>query len=137
MTRVSYGLDDTIRAYLLANQPPEHPVLTELRGVTATMTRSRMQISPEQGHFLTFLLRLMQAKRVLEIGTFTGYSSLCMALALPPDGRVVACDSSEEWTDVARGFWVKGGVADKVELRLGAAVDTLKALVKMNAWPVQ
>jgi predicted O-methyltransferase YrrM len=129
MTRVTYGLDDTIRAYLLANEPPEHPLLAELRDVTATMSRSRMQISPEQGHFLVFLLRLIGAKRVLEVGTFTGYSSLAMALALPPEGRIVACDVSKEWTDVARRYWAKAGVAGKVELRLGSAVDTLQGLI--------
>jgi predicted O-methyltransferase YrrM len=129
MTRATYGLDESIRTYLLANQPPEHPLLAELREVTATMTRSRMQISPEQGHFLSFLIRLIGARRVLEVGTFTGYSSLCMAFALPPEGRIVACDVSKEWTDVARQFWAKAGVADKVELRLGVAVETLNALV--------
>jgi predicted O-methyltransferase YrrM len=129
MTRVTYGLDDTIRVYLLANEPPEHPLLRELRELTSTMSRSRMQIAPEQGHFLAFLLRLIEARRVLEVGTFTGYSSLCMALALPSDGRIVACDASREWTDVARRFWAKAGVAERVELRLGAAVDTLRALI--------
>ena len=109
MTRVTYGLDETIREYLLANQPPEHPLLAELRESTATMSRSRMQISPEQGHFLAFLVRLIGARRVLEVGTFTGYSSLCMALALPSDGRIVACDVSAEWTDVAKQFWKKAG----------------------------
>jgi O-methyltransferase len=130
MTRATYGLDDTIRAYLLANQPPEHPLLAELREVTATMTRSRMQISPEQGHFLAFLVRLIGARRVLEIGTYTGYSSLCMALAMPPDGRVVACDKSEEWTDVAKQFWKRAGLANRIELRLGSAIDTLNELIK-------
>jgi O-methyltransferase len=130
MTRVTYGLDETVRAYLLANQPPEHPLLAELREVTATMTRSRMQISPEQGHFLAFLIRLTGAHRVLEVGTYTGYSSLCMALAMPSDGRIVACDKSEEWTDVARQFWKKAGLADRIELRIGSAVDTLEALAK-------
>jgi predicted O-methyltransferase YrrM len=130
MTRATYGLDETIRAYLLANQPPEHPLLAELREVTATMTRSRMQISPEQGHFLAFLVRLIGAHRVLEVGTYTGYSSLCMALAMPPDGRIVACDKSEEWTDVARQFWKKAGLDNRIELRLGRAVDTLEGLIK-------
>jgi O-methyltransferase len=130
MTRATYGLDETIRAYLVANQPPEHPLLAELREVTATMTRSRMQISPEQGHFLAFLIRLIGARRVLEVGTYTGYSSLCMALALPPDGRVVACDKSAEWTDVAKRFWNKAGLGDRIELRLGSAVDTLEGLIK-------
>ena len=130
MTRATYGLDETIRAYLLANQPREHPLLAELREVTATMTRSRMQISPEQGHFLAFMVRLIGARRVLEVGTYTGYSSLCMALALPPDGRIVACDKSAEWTDVAKRFWGKAGLADRMELRIGSAVDTLEDLVK-------
>ena len=129
MTRATYGLDETIREYLLANQPPEHPLLAELRDVTATMTRSRMQISPEQGHFLAFLIRLIGARRVLEVGTYTGYSSLCMALALPFEGRIVACDKSKEWTDVAKRFWSKAGLADRIELRLGSAVDTLDALI--------
>jgi predicted O-methyltransferase YrrM len=101
----------------------------ELRETTSTMSKSRMQISPEQGHFLSFLVRLIGARRVLEVGTFTGYSSLCMALALPPEARIVALDVSKEWTDVARRFWAKAGVADKVELRLGSAVDTLQALI--------
>ena len=79
-----------------------------------------MQISPEQGHFLAFLVRLIGARRVLEVGTYTGYSSLCMALALPPDGRIVACDKSAEWTDVARQYWSKAGLADRIELRLGS-----------------
>jgi predicted O-methyltransferase YrrM len=130
MTRVTYGIDETIREYLLANQPSEHPLLAELREVTATMTRSRMQISPEQGHFLTFLIRLTGARRVLEVGTYTGYSSLCMALALPPDGRIVACDKSAEWTDVAKRYWSKAGLANMIELRLGSAVETLEALIK-------
>lgn len=130
MTRVTYGIDETVREYLLANQPSEHPLLAELREVTATMTRSRMQISPEQGHFLTFLIRLIGARRVLEVGTYTGYSSLCMALVLPPDGRIVACDKSAEWTDVAKRYWSKAGLANMIELRLGSAVDTLEALIK-------
>ena len=123
MTRATYGLDDTVRDYVVANQPPEHPLLAELREITATMTRSRMQISPEQGHFLAFLVRLIGARRVLEVGTYTGYSSLCMALAMPSDFRIVACDISEEWTSVARQFWKKAGLADRIELRIGSAVE--------------
>jgi predicted O-methyltransferase YrrM len=130
MTRATYGLDETIRAYLVANQPPEHPLLAELRQVTSTMTRSRMQISPEQGHFLAFLIRLVGARRVLEVGTYTGYSSICMALAMPPDGRIVACDNSKEWTDVARRYWAKAGLAERIEFRLGSAVDLLPDLIK-------
>ena len=130
MTRATYGLDETIRAYLLENQPAEHALLAELRELTATMTRSRMQISPEQGHFLSFLIRLTGARRVLEVGTYTGYSSICMAFAMPPDGRIVACDNSVEWTDVAKRFWKKAGLADRIELRLGSALDSFEALIK-------
>ena len=130
MTRTTYGLDETVLAYLIANQPPEHLLLTELRDVTSTMTRSRMQISPEQGHFLSFMVRLVGARRILEVGTYTGYSSLCMALAMPSDGKIVACDKSAEWTDVAKRFWAKAGLADRIELRLGSAVDTLEALIR-------
>ena len=130
MTRATYGLDDTVRDYVVANQPAEHPLLAELREITATMTRSRMQISPEQGHFLAFLVRLIGARRVLEIGTYTGYSSLCMALAMPSDFQIVACDVSEEWTNVARQFWKKAGLGDRIDLRIGSAVDSMEALVK-------
>jgi predicted O-methyltransferase YrrM len=87
-----------------------------------------MQVAPEQGPLLAFVLRLMDARRVLELGTFTGYSALAMALALPPQGRIVTCDISEEWTAIARRFWDKGGVTGKIELRLGPAVDTLRRL---------
>jgi len=130
MTRATYGLDETIRAYLIENQPAEHALLAQLRELTATMTRSRMQISPEQGHFLSFLIRLTGARRVLEVGTYTGYSSICMALAMPPDGRIVACDNSVEWTDVARRFWKRAGLSDRIELRIGSALDSFEALIK-------
>src|SRR5258708_27831653 len=105
MTRTTLGLDDDLHAYLLASEPPEHPLLAELRGETARTTdfKARMQISPEQGHLLVFLGRLIGARRVLEIGTFTGYSSLAMALGLP-DARIIACDASAEWTATARRF---------------------------------
>src|SRR4051794_36660016 len=85
-------LEDSLYAYLQANEPPEHPELTKLREVTKAMPRGRMQIAPEQGHFLAFLVRLIGGRRTLEIGTFTGYSALAVALALPADGRVVGCD---------------------------------------------
>jgi O-methyltransferase len=129
MTRTSFGLDDHLHAYLIANEPPEHPLLGELRAVTAKTTdyKARMQISPEQGHFLVFLGRLIGAARVLEVGTFTGYSSLAMALGLP-EVRIVTCDASAEWTGTARRFWERAGVAPRIELRLGPAVDTLRKL---------
>jgi caffeoyl-CoA O-methyltransferase len=88
-----------------------------------------MQISPEQGQFMALLAELIGARRVLEVGTFTGYSALAVALALPADGRIVACDVNEDTTAVARRYWAEAGVADKIELRLGPAVDTLEALL--------
>jgi O-methyltransferase len=133
MTRATIGLDDKTYAYLLQQQPPEHPLLVELRALTSVMPRARMQIAPEQGHFLAFLCRTIGARRVLEVGTFTGYSALAMALALPHDGRIVACDVSAEWTAIGRGFWAKAGVADKIELRLGPAVATLQQLEREGA----
>ena len=131
MTRATYGLDETVRAYVVANQPPEHPLLAELREITATMTRSRMQISPEQGHFLAFLVRLIGARRVLEVGTYTGYSSLCMALAMPSDGRIVACDESAEWTNVAQAVLEEGRASPTgSSCALAARSISMEALVK-------
>ena len=92
------------------------------------MEWARMQISPEQGAFLTLLVQLLGARRVLEVGTFTGYSALCMALALPEDGELVACDVSDEWTSVGRRYWDEAGVGHKVDLRLAPALETLAAL---------
>lgn len=130
MARESIGLDQGLHEYIVKAHPPEHPVLTELREITATMPLAIMQIAPEQGAFLAFLLRMTGARNVLEIGTFTGYSALAMALALPPDGRIVACDVSDEWTSVGRTHWQKAGVADKIDLRLAPALETLAALLE-------
>jgi len=126
-------LDDSLYAYLQANEPPEHPELAKLREVTKAMPRGRMQIAPEQGHFLAFLVRLIGARRTLEIGTFTGYSALAVALALPADGRVVGCDRSEEWVSVGRPFWARAGVAGKIDIRIGPAVDSLRQLEQEGA----
>jgi predicted O-methyltransferase YrrM len=106
----------------------EHPVLAALREETAKLPEHEMQIGPDQGAFMALLVRISGATRILEIGTFTGYSSTAMALALPADGRIVCCDVSREWTDVARRAWTDAGVADRVELRLGPAVETLPML---------
>jgi len=133
-TRARAALDDNaLYAYLQAQQPPEHPELEKLREVTRTMPRGRMQIAPEQGHFLAVLARLTGARRTLEIGTFTGYSALAMALALPADGRIVACDVSEEWVGIGRPFWQRAGVADKIEVRIGPAIDTIRQLERDGA----
>jgi O-methyltransferase len=117
-----------LHAYIV-DRVDEHPVLRQLRAETAPMPQSNMQIGADQGAFMAQLVRLMGARRCLEIGTFTGYSSTAVALALPADGRIVCCDISTEWTDIARRAWIDAGVADKVEMRIGPAVDTLDALL--------
>ena len=129
MSNRSIGLDEDLHAYLLSTGVREPEVLTRLREETASMPNANMQIAPEEGAFLAMLVRLLDAKRVLEVGTFTGYSSTAMALALPPLGRIVCCDVSREWTDVALRYWTDAGVADRVDLRLGPAADTLESLL--------
>lgn len=129
MSTTSFALPETLRAYLLANSVRETDLLRELRETTATLPMGRMQISPEQGQFMALLVQMLGARRCLEVGVFTGYSSLSVALALPADGSVVACDVSEEWTKVARGFWARAGVAGKIDLRLAPAVETLDRLL--------
>ena len=123
-------IDDRLYAYLLAHQPPEHDQLRALRARTNVLPDARMQITPEQGHFLALLVRLVAARQVLEIGTFTGYSALAMALALPPGGRLTACDVDAESTSIARQYWKQAGVADKIDLRLASAIDSLAHLEK-------
>ena len=110
-------IDERLYAYVLAHEPPEHEQLRALRQRTRKMPDASMQITPEQGHLLALLVRLMAARRVLEIGTFTGYSALAVALALPADGRIVACDISEAWTSIGRQYWQRAGVANKIELQ--------------------
>ena len=104
-------------------------MLARLRAATASLPLAQMQIGPEQGQLMALLARLMGAKRCIEIGVFTGYSSLAVALALPPDGRILACDVSEEWTAIARRFWREAGVEHKIELKLQPAVRTLEQLL--------
>ncbi len=129
MTLRSIGLDDAVRAYLMEVSVREPDVLRRLREETAALPMAAMQIGPEQGQFMALLVELVGARRTLEIGVFTGYSSLWVALALPPEGSIVACDVSEEWTAVGRRYWREAGVADKIELRLAPALETLDALL--------
>lgn len=129
MANRSLTLTDALYDYLLRNSLREPAVLAELRAETSRLPSSSMQIAPEQGQFMALLVELIGARRTLEIGTFTGYSSLCVALALPADGTVTACDVSEEYTAVARRYWAKAGVAEKVDLRLAPAVETLDGLL--------
>jgi predicted O-methyltransferase YrrM len=121
-------LSAIIARYIQEHGVREPQVLRELRAATARVPHSGMQIGADQGAFMAMLVRLTGAKRCLEIGTYTGYSALAVALALPKDGRIVCCDVSEEWTAVGKPFWEKAGVAQKIDLRLAPASDTLKKL---------
>ena len=128
MSNRTINLTDEVVDYVHRYGVREHPVLAALRERTAPMPQSSMQIGPDQGAFMAMLVKLTGAKRILEIGTFTGYSSTAMALALPPDGRITCLDVSKEWTDIARQAWADAGVADRIELRLGPASETLATL---------
>jgi predicted O-methyltransferase YrrM len=127
--RHTHVLNDAVYDYLLAVSLREPPLLARLREETAALPRAMMQISPEQGQFMALLAELIGARRVLEVGTFTGYSALVVALALPADGRLLTCDVNEQTTAIARRYWDEAGVADKIDLRLGPAVETLDALL--------
>ncbi len=116
--------------YMLDVSLREHPVLRDLREATSNMSLAVMQVAPEQAQFMQLLIRLIQAKNVLELGTFTGYSALAMALALPEDGHVITCDINAEWTCNAPSYWKKAGQDKKIELRLGRAKDTLDKLLE-------
>ena len=129
MSNRSITLTDSLYEYMNEVSLREPSLLLALREETAAMTRRSMQISPEQGQFMALIVRLIGARRCLEVGVFTGYSSLATALVLPDDGSIVACDVSEEWTSVARRYWQQAGVTDKIELRLAPATDTLDALL--------
>ena len=133
MSTRTLPLDDALYDYLLAASLREPPVLERLRAETSGMTDALMQISPEQGQFMALLIKLIGARRCLEVGTFTGYSSLAVALALPDDGRILACDIDEDFTAVARRYWHEAGVAEKIDLRLAPALDTLQAEIEAGA----
>jgi predicted O-methyltransferase YrrM len=133
MSNVSVGLASDLHAYLLRYGVREPEILRRLREETATLPQHDMQIAPEQGALMAMLVRLLGAKRCIELGTFTGYSSLVVALALPSDGRIVCCDVSEEWTSVARRYWAEAGVAERVDLRLAPALETLDGLLAGGA----
>jgi predicted O-methyltransferase YrrM len=126
--RTTY-LDEDLHRYLLSVSLREPDVLRRLREETAGMPEHNLQIAPEQGQFMAMLVQLSGARHALEIGTFTGYSSLVMALAMPNDGRIVCCDTSVEYTDVARRYWDEAGVAAKIDLRIAPALETLDKLI--------
>jgi len=129
MSRGTVRVDDRLADYLDATNRPETPTQLRLREDTGRMSNAGMQIGANQGSFMAFLVGLIEAKNCLEIGTFTGYSALTVALALPPEGRLICCDVSKEWTDIGRKAWEDAGVADKIDLRLGPAADTLDRLI--------
>jgi predicted O-methyltransferase YrrM len=129
MSNVSMGLPPDMQHYLVRHGVREPEILKRLRDETARLPQHDMQIAVEQGALLALLVELIGAKRCIELGTFTGYSSLVVALAMPPDGTIVCCDVSEEWTSIARRYWAQAGVADRVDLRLGPAIDTMDALL--------
>jgi len=130
MARRSLELDDRLYDYLLQKGVRESDLLRDLRAETSKLSGAGMQIGPEQGAFMALIVELIGARRALEIGTFTGYSSLCVAGALPPDGKLICCDVSEEYTAVARNYWRRAGLESRIELRLGPALATLDALIE-------
>ena len=133
MSKRTLNLSDKLYDYILEVSLREAPLWAELRAETNRMPEAAMQISPDQGQFMSLLTRLIGAKRVIEIGTFTGYSALCFAQALPEDGLVVCCDVSEDFTAIGRRYWQRAGLAEKIELRLAPAGDTIDALLSEGA----
>ncbi len=130
MSRKTLNISDELYDYILSVSLRESEVQQQLREATRELPVGGMQISPEQGQFMGLLVQLIGAVRTLEVGVFTGYSSLSVALALPDEGHVVACDVSEEWTSIGKRYWQEAGVAHKIDLRLGPALDTLDQLLQ-------
>ena len=128
MSSRSLGLTDTVYTYLLNNSLRESSACSSLRKATEDIEYSAMQVSPEQGQFMSFLISLLHVRKAIEVGTYTGYSALCVAQALPADGTLIACDVSEKWTSVGRKYWEQAGVSDKIDLRIAPAVETLTSL---------
>ena len=130
MSTRSIGLSDSLYEYLLSISLRETEIQRQLREATSRLPYGSMQISPEQGQFMALLVKLIDAKKCLEIGTFTGYSALAVAMALPDDGKLIACDVSEEWTAIGKDYWKRANVVQKIDLRLGAAVKSLSKLIE-------
>ena len=133
MANRTTALTDRLYDYLIEVSVREPPLLRELREETAALPMAMMQIGPEQGQFMRLLVELIGARRAVEVGTFTGYSALCVAEAMGPQGRLVACDVSEEYTAIARRYWARAGVADRIDLRLGPGVATLDKMLADGA----
>lgn len=129
MSNRTIKLDDRLHRYLLEHSVREPALLRELRARTADHEWARMQIAPEQGQFMALLVELLGARRIIEVGTFTGYSALCMAQALPADGELVCCDRSAEWTAIGEPYWERAGVRERIDLRIAPALETLDSLI--------
>jgi predicted O-methyltransferase YrrM len=129
MSTKTITLTESLHHYLLSVSLREPPILARLREETAQHPLANLQIAPEQGQFMALLVRLMGVKKCLELGVFTGYSALSVALALPPEGKLIACDVNEEWTSMARRYWQEAGVAHKIALRIAPALETLDKLL--------
>ncbi|MEM7103472.1 MAG: class I SAM-dependent methyltransferase [Bacteroidota bacterium] len=135
MASKNHLLTPEITKYIHTVSLRESPVLQKLRAETQQMERAIMQVSPELGQFLRLLIRLTGAKNILELGVFTGYSTLSMAMAIPEDGQIIACNVSEEWTNIGRRYWKEAGVQHKIDLRLAPALQTIKKLKQTNKSP--
>ena len=132
MSNRTIAITESIYQYLCDHSLREDPILKDLRDHTYDMEERAMQIAPEQGQFMQMLVKLIGAKNTIEVGVFTGYSSLAIALALPEDGRIVACDVNPQYTSVAEKFWVSAGVREKIDLKIGPAKDTLLELINAD-----
>lgn len=129
MSSSTFVISEVLSNYIQKVTLNESDILRELRQETSKLSMSMMQISPEQGQLMTLLTQLVSAKKIIEVGVFTGYSSLCMANALPDGGKIIACDVSESWTNIAKQYWQKAGVDNKIDLQLAPASDTLQKLI--------
>jgi predicted O-methyltransferase YrrM len=129
MTDITLNLTEQLYEYYQKFSLREVPILKQLRAQTQKMSMSQMQISPEQGQFMQLLVQVLRAKKTLDIGVFTGYSALAVALVLPKEGKIIACDINVEWTKIAQKFWQLAGVANTIDLRLGPATQTLQSLI--------
>ena len=132
MSNRTLNLTDRLYQYVLDNSLRETSPQIDLRKATQSMQWAQMQIAPEQGQFMAFLIKLIGARKCLEVGVFTGYSTLAVAQALPEDGKIIACDINQEWTDIARKYWQEANVMHKIDLRLAPAAETLQKLLEQG-----
>lgn len=130
MSSTHIQINDELAAYIRKSSLREPEVLAKLRAETATLPLGTMQITPEQGQFMSLLVRMLNARNTIEVGVFTGYSSISVASALPSDGKLIACDVSEEYTNIARRYWKEAGVEERIDVRIGPAVETLDQMIR-------